>query len=421
MDLYRIASVILTFAIAATYINHRYIKLQTTIAIMASSLILSLILILFGNIGISHLDEELAAALSAIDFHNILMHGMLSFLLFAGALHIDINQLKHQKWEIGVLATISTFVSTLLVGALSYYLLRMLGIEMQFIYCLLFGALISPTDPIAVLGLFKQLDAPKKLDTMVAGESLFNDGVGIVIFLTLYQVAFTSNVEVTVGSVTLLFLQQAVGGIIYGVALGVFGYKLMKPIDNHKVEILITIAMTTGGYALANALNLSGPLAMVVSGIFIGNKGREFHMSKKSRESLDTFWELIDEILNAVLFLLIGFELLLIKTTKQEFIAAVLAVPIVLSSRCITVGIPMSIFKQFKKYLPYTTTILIWGGLRGGLAVALALALPVSKERELILAMTYAVVLFSIIVQGMTIKPLIERSKKEPKPKPNAI
>lgn len=411
MDLYRIAAVILTFAVAATYVNHRYIKVQTTIAIMASSLLLSLILIIFGQFGLTQLDKELATGLAAMNFHDILMHGMLSFLLFAGALHIDINQLKSQKWEIAVLATLSTLASTLLIATLTYYLLGALGIHMPFIYCMLFGALISPTDPIAVLGLFKQLDAPKKLDTMVAGESLFNDGVGIVIFITIYQVAFSHNAEISVSSIALLFTRQAIGGIAYGVALGLLGYRLMKPIDDHKVEILITIAMTTGGYALANAMGISGPLAMVVSGIFIGNKGRKFHMSKKSRESLDTFWELVDEILNAVLFLLIGFELLLIKTSKQEFIAALLAVPIVLIARTITVGLPMSIFKHYKKYLPYTTVILIWGGLRGGLAVALALALPVSPQRALILAMTYAVVLFSIIVQGMTIKPLIQKAK----------
>lgn len=413
MNIYNIAAIILTFAVMATYINHRYIKVQTTIAIMASSLILSLILIIVGNFGFTHLDKDIASTLESIDFHSLLMHGMLSFLLFAASLHIDINQLSKQKWEIALLSTVGTFLSTLSIGTLTYYLLHWLGIEMGFLYCLLFGALISPTDPIAVLGLFKQLDAPKELHTMVAGESLFNDGVGIVIFLTIYQLAFTAGAHVTFASVSLLFLQQALGGIIYGILLGLAAYRLMKPIDNHKVEILLTIAVTTGGYSLAEVLNISGPLAMVVSGIFIGNKGRKFHMSKKSRESLDTFWELVDEILNAVLFLLIGFELLLVKAGLTEMIAALLAIPMVLMVRFVTVGITISLFKYYKKYYPYTISILVWGGLRGGLAVALALAVPISKERSLILAMTYAVVMFSIIVQGMTIKPLINRAKAE--------
>lgn len=411
MNIYNVAAIILTLAIMAAYFNFRYIKIQQTIAIMASSLILSLFLIVIGNLGFTHIDKDIARTLESIDFHSLLINGMLSFLLFAAALHIDINQLSKQKWEIGILATASTIFSTLMIGMMSYYLLHWLGIQMEFIYCLLFGALISPTDPIAVLGLFKQLDAPKALHTAVAGESLFNDGVGIVIFLTIYELAFSSGAHISFTSVSLLFLRQAIGGIIYGVLIGLAAYNMMKPINDHKIEILITIAIATGGYALAQVMDISGPLAMVVSGIFIGNKGRNFHMSKKSRDSLDMFWELVDEILNAVLFLLIGFELLLVDAVSTEILAALLAIPMILLVRFITVGIPMSIFKRYKKYYPCTISILVWGGLRGGLAVALALALPLGKERSIILAMTYAVVMFSIIVQGMTIKPLIAKAK----------
>lgn len=418
LNLYNIAAIILTIAVMATYINHRYIRLQTTIAIMASSLLLSLMLIIIGQFGTFEIEHQIADTLKAIDFHSLLMNGMLSLLLFAGALHIEINHMSKQKWEIGILATVSTITSALLIGVLSYYLLHWLGINLSFIQCLLFGALISPTDPIAVLATFKQLNAPKALDTTVAGESLFNDGVGIVIFLSIYQLAFSSNATISWQSVSLLFLQQAVGGVVYGAMLGLIGYKLIKPINNHKVEILITIAMATGGYSLAQALNISGPLAMVVAGIFIGNKGRNFNMSKKTRDSLDTFWELVDEILNAVLFLMIGFELLLIHTNKHEFIAAILAVPLVLLVRLVTVAAPMSIFKLFKHYRPYTTRILVWGGLRGGLAVALALALPADPHRSLILAMTYSVVLFSVLVQGMTIKSLVRKTNQAPPLKP---
>lgn len=411
MNLYNLAAIILSFAILATYVNHRYIRLQTTIAIMASSLILSMLLLIAGSLGLTQLDLTLTHALKSIDFYSLLMNGMLSFLLFAGALHVDMNALIKQKWEISVLATLSTIVSTLLVGYLTYTLTKWLGLQLNLVYCMLFGALISPTDPIAVLGTFKQLNAPKALDTQVAGESLFNDGVGIVIFLTIYQLAFAQSEAISWQSVLVLFLQQAVGGILFGALLGYTAFKMIKPIDDHKVEILITLGITTGGYSLAHALHISGPLAMVVAGIFIGNRGRKFHMSAKTRASLDTFWELVDEILNAVLFLLIGFELLLVKANHNALIAALFAIPLVLLVRTITVAIPMSVFMRYKNYNKHTIAILVWGGLRGGLAVALALSLPEGEHRNLILAMTYAVVAFSVIVQGLTIKPLITRAK----------
>ncbi|MDQ2994651.1 MAG: sodium:proton antiporter [Pseudomonadota bacterium] len=411
MDFYTIAASVLTMAIIATYINERFIKLPTTIAIMASSLLLSLLVIIFGRYFNTHFGDEFAEKLSTIDFHALLMNGMLSFLLFAGALHVDISRLKAHKWEIGVLATFSTVLSAILIAVVCYYLLPLLGVNLSFIYCLLFGALISPTDPIAVLATFKELNAPKNLDVKVAGESLFNDGVGIVMFLSIYQVAF-SNTAFDWQNVTLLFVQQALGGIAYGAALGFITSWLIKPIDNHKVVILMTIMVATGGYALAQQINISGALAMVVAGIFIGNHGRNYSMSTKSRESLDNFWEIIDEILNAALFLLIGFELLVLEAQSNEILVGCLMIPLVLSVRFITVAIPMTVFKQYKTYVPYTIRILVWGGLRGGLAVALALALPASHDRSIILVMTYAVVMFSVLVQGLTIKPLVEKSKQ---------
>lgn len=406
MSLYTLMSIIVTIAAMIAYLNSRFLKLPTTIAIMSGSLLISLVLLTVGQFGHDALEVQVGQMLLRLDFRKLLMEGMLSFLLFAGALTVDFSSLKDSKWEIITLASLGTIASTFIIGTLVFYLLPFLGYPLPYLECLLFGALISPTDPIAVLAIFKEIGAPKQLDVTVSGESLFNDGVGIVLFLTLYQLTYGQGAP-TIASVSLLFLRQAIGGIFYGIALGVLGYKLIKPIDDYKVEILITLAMATGGYVLANAIDISGPLAMVTAGIFIGNKGRGFSMSTHTRENLDNFWELVDEILNAVLFLLIGLELLAIKHEHWQFVAGLLAIPIVLMSRFVIVSLPMHFFKLKKQYPPNFTKILVWGGLRGGLAVALALALPVSPARDLILTMTYAVVIFAIIVQGLTIKPLL--------------
>ena len=412
MTVYTLGAIIITLAVFISYINHRFIKMQPTIAIMGGALLISLALIILGQFGFTRIEHHVMQVLSKIDFHSLLIDGMLSFLLFAGALTVDISHLKNQKWEVGVLASMSTIASAILVGTLSYYLLQLFGFHLSFIYCMLFGALISPTDPIAVLATFRQVGAPHALDVTVSGESLFNDGVGIVIFLTIYQLAFHGGgAPITWESVSLLFLQQAIGGMLYGLLIGFLAYYLIKPIDDHRIVILITLLIVTGGYALAQALDISGPLAMVVAGIIIGNRGRTICMNEKTRESLDNFWELIDEVLNAVLFLLIGLELLVIHFHLNYLLAALSTIPLVLLVRWLTVAFPMSIFKLKRKYTPKFTTILVWGGLRGGLAVALALALPPSKERELILAMTYAVVAFAILVQGSTVKSLVKIAK----------
>ncbi|MBY0377905.1 MAG: sodium:proton antiporter, partial [Gammaproteobacteria bacterium] len=342
-------------------------------------------------------------------FHELLMDGMLSFLLFAGALNIDISHLQARKWEIGLLASLGTVLSTILVAALVYELVPLFGLQLSFIYCLLFGALISPTDPIAVLALFKSLNVPRQMSVFLEGESLFNDGVGIVIFLSLYQLAFNGQ-ALSFASVSTLFVEQAVGGLLYGAGLGLLAYFLLKPIDDHKIEILVTLAIVSGGYALAQWLHVSGPLAMVVAGLFIGNQGRYFYMSKKTRESLEIFWEVVDDVLNAVLFLLIGLELLVLDIHLSELLLALAVIPLVLIVRWLCVATPMAFFKRRQSYSPYMIYILTWGGLRGGLAVALALALPAVAERQTILTMTYAVVIFSILVQGLTIRPLLRKS-----------
>tara|TARA_R110000868_G_scaffold8205_3_gene42602 strand:+ start:188446 stop:189684 length:1239 start_codon:yes stop_codon:yes gene_type:complete len=412
MNLYTLISVLFTLAIAIAYVNHHFIKIQTTIAIMAGSLLISFILIVLGQLGFAtNFEQHTALMIQDLHFHDILINGMLSFLLFAGGLTIRLKDLRPQILEVSVLASMSTIASAFIVAGLAYLLLDVINYPVPFIYCMLFGALISPTDPIATLAMCKEIKAPKSLEVTIAGESLFNDGVGIVIFLTVLHVIETGG-GTSVGSVIGLFMQQAAGGIFYGAALGFIGSALIKPIDDAKLEIMITLVIATGGYALAQSLNISGPLAMVVAGIWIGNYGRAKSLSRTAQRHLDSFWEIIDELLNAVLFLLMGFELLTLHLSHGVLIAALVMIPLVLIVRAITVVFPMAIFKLRKQYKPHTVNILIWGGLRGGLAVALALSTPQSPYRDLILIMTYAVVAFSIIIQGLTIKPLVELSKR---------
>lgn len=410
MNPYTLASIILTLAIIIGYINHRYIKLQSTIAIMAGSLLISLLFLILQHTGVANIADKTKSILIQTDFHSLLINGMLSFLLFAGSLTIDSSILKTRKWEIGILASLSTIASTLLVATAIYYILPLLGLSLPYLYCLLFGALISPTDPIAVLATFKEISAPKNLEVCVAGESLFNDGVGIVIFLTIYQLVFNHQ-AITFQNVSLLFLEQAVGGIAYGVILGFIAHQLVKNIKDPKTIILITLAIVTGGYTFALSIDISGPLAMVIAGIFIGNRVRTTVTEEKRNEVLKIFWEVVDELLNAVLFLLIGFELLNINIVDFKFSAVLIAIPLVLLIRLITVAIPMKFIQARKTHEPYTISVLTWGGLRGGLAVALALTLPPSHYRELILAMTYGVVVFAVIVQGLTIKPLAKLAR----------
>lgn len=405
MTPYTLAAIIMTIAVFIGYINHRFIKMQSTIAIMTGSLILSLLFLLIQSSGLTDLADKTKTLIISTNFQSLLMNGLLSFLLFAGSLTIDLNRLKTQKWTIGLLASVSTIASALIVGTLLYYFLPLLHLSLPYLMCLLFGALISPTDPIAVLATFKEIDAPKDLTVCVAGESLFNDGVGVVIFVTLYELAFNGS-PVSFSNVTMLFLQQAIGGIAYGALLGLFANYLIKSVTDYTIAILITLAIVTGGYTLALHLDISGPLAMVVAGIFVGNKTRKI-AAENMRQMLETFWEVIDEILNAVLFLLIGFELLTLKASPQQFVAILLVIPLVLLIRLVTVSIPIKfIHLRKRRRRPYMIRILTWGGLRGGLAVALALSLPPSPHRDFILALTYGVVAFAVIVQGLTIKPL---------------
>ena len=408
METLNLAAILITLSALFSYLNHRYIGLPTTIGVMLIALVLSLALIFIGEMGIAQFDDVAERLLSGVDFDTTLMHGMLSFLLFAGALHVDLGDLRQQKWVVTVLATVGVVISTMIVGCLTWLLLHWLGIGIPFIYCLLFGALISPTDPIAVLSTLKSVGIVKSLETKIAGESLFNDGVGVVIFLVIAGLAFNPE-TVSAGTAVLLFIREAIGGVFFGLGLGYAGFFLLRTVDNYQVEVLITLAMVMGGYSMALALHTSGPIAIVVAGLLIGNRGRVLAMSERTREHLDTFWELVDEVLNAVLFVLIGLEVLVLQFTGEYLAAGLMMIPLVLLSRAISVGVPITVLRLRREFSPHVVKILVWGGIRGGISVALALSLPPSPMRDIVVAMTYVVVVFSILVQGLTIGPLAKR------------
>lgn len=413
MNLLDLAALLLTLAALFSYINHRFIRLPTTIGLMAISLVLSLSLIGLSQIWVG-IDRYAYDLFASIDFNEALMHGMLSFLLFAGALHVDLDDLMRQRWVIATLATVGVVLSASLVGIATWWLSGLLELGLPFVYCLLFGALIAPTDPIAVLGILKTAKVPRTLEVKIAGESLFNDGVAVVVFIVLLRLTSGGD-DLGMGQVVGLFALETGGGVLFGLAIGWLAYLLLKDIDNYQVEILMTLALVMGGYALASALDLSGPIAVVVAGLFIGNRGRRFAMSAKTRLHLDTFWELIDEILNAVLFVLIGLEVLLLSFTDLYLWAGVIAIPIVLLARFVSVGLPIGLMRSAREFSPYVVTILTWGGLRGGISVALALSLPGGPERDVIVPMTYIVVVFSILVQGLTVGKLVAATQRRAK------
>jgi CPA1 family monovalent cation:H+ antiporter len=409
MELLDVIAGLTTLCAVFSYLNHRYLQLPTTIGVMVISLSVSLLLVVLGSMGVG-LTADVAQAIRGVHFDETLMQWMLGFLLFAGALHIDINELAEERLPVTVLATLGVVSCTALVGGVSHLLFQAAGLDIPLLYCLLFGALISPTDPIAVLGILRQVDAPRSLRVKMAGESLFNDGIGVVVFLVLLDIAVGGH-ELSVSGAVWLFLVEAVGGIAYGLIIGYVAYLMLKSVDNYQVEVLITLALVMGGYTLAQELHMSGPLAMVVAGLMIGNHGRALAMSETTREHLDTFWELLDEILNAVLFVLIGFELLVLKLRAPYLVAGILAVPTVLLSRFLSVGLAMS-FVRVRRGMgpsPHAVKVLTWGGLRGGISVALALSLPAGAERDALVVVTYVVVAFSIIVQGLSFGPLLER------------
>ncbi len=406
MGAFEIVAGLLVLAAVFSYLNHKLFRWPSAIALMVMSLAVSLTLIALGSAvpSLIRAAEDLLG--QRVDFGEVLLHWMLGFLLFAGALHVDLNDLAKYKWSIGTFATVGVVGSTALVGAGVFLLGGWLGLGLPWMHCLLFGALISPTDPIAVLAVLRKAGAPKGLSIRLAGESLFNDGVGVVVFLTILAVVAAGGVSTW--TVLRTLATEVAGGVAFGLALGYVGYRALKGIDRYQVEVLITLALVTGGYAAAGKMHVSGPIAIVVAGLLIGNHGRRLAMSEKTRRHLDDFWELLDEILNAVLFVLIGLEAVVLTLSGEALLAGALAVPVVLISRMICVGAPVMVLSRRRPFIKGATVALTWGGLRGGISVALALSLPKAlvPGREVLLTMTYVVVAFSVLAQGLTIGPL---------------
>ncbi|MEM6525892.1 MAG: sodium:proton antiporter [Bacteroidota bacterium] len=410
MDYFVITSILILLSAVFGYWNVRFFRLPNTIGLTVITILFTI-----GVFALSYIDDTLLTAerfiISKIDFKVVLLDIMLSFLLFAGALHTDVQKLNEQRWPVLAFATFGVLVSTLLIGIATHYALLALGLEVKFIYCLLFGALVSPTDPIAVLGILKKAGAPKKLEIKIVGESLFNDGVGVVIFLTIFGLA-SGESDFSLTNIAELFAVEVFGGLALGAFLGWGTYRLMKRIDDYNIEVIITLATVMSGTVAATYLHVSAPLAMVVAGLIVGgNKTREIAMSQTTEEYVDKFWELIDMLLNAILFVLIGMELLVIEFKAIYIIAGFIIIPITLLCRYLSLLMPVGIFKKKLDFVPNTSLIMTWGGLRGAISIALALGLTDSMERDLFLVITYVIVIFSIVVQGLTVEKLIKRLK----------
>ncbi len=416
VNIYSIFTILIVLTATFSYINFRFIKLPASIGIMIISLVCSLVLIAIGKFDPTLVDEPIAI-IQSIDFETLLMRVMLSFLLFAGAIHIDLQKLKKELAAITTYATIGVLISTGIIGTVMYFTFHLFDLFVPYIYCLLFGSLISPTDPIAVLGVLKEAKIPPSLEIKIAGESLFNDGVGVVIFISILEISLMGVDNLSFGEISGLFLKEAGGGIIWGLLLGYTGYYLLRSIDNYQVEVLITIAMVMGGYLLANVLHISGPLAVVVAGIITGNKGKMEAMSDTTQDYINKFWELLDEILNALLFLLIGLEMLVLTFDSRTIWIGAIAIVVVLGARYISVFVPTVILSIRTSFDRHLIPILTWGGLRGGISVALALSLPRGEYRDIIISITYIIVVFSIIVQGLTIGKLAKKLTATPSKK----
>lgn len=413
MDYFAIASILIVLSAIFSYINVKFLKLPITIGLMLITIVMTVIIVAIGQFDNTLLLRE-KELISQIDFKTVLLDIMLSFLLFAGALHTNFDQLKIQRSPVLVFATLGVLVSTFLVGLFMYYMFIFFGYHIDFIYCLLFGALISPTDPIAVLGILKKAGAAKKLEAKIVGESLFNDGVGVVIFLTIFAIAAKPNAAIEFSDIALLFGKEVIGGIVLGLILGYITFKLMKSIDNYEVEVIITLAAVMGGSLLAHQWHLSAPLAMVTAGLMVGNDTiRLSAMSEITETYVDKFWELVDVLLNTVLFVMLGMEMLVLNFETNYVIAGLIAVPLVLLSRYLSLWLPIKFFAKKLQFVKHTNLIMTWGGLRGGISIALALSLTKDMHRELFLVITYIIVVVSIIGQGLTVGPIIKRLSKD--------
>lgn len=403
MELYYSFSVLIVLASVFAYLNHRFVKLPSTIGIMLMAIVASLFIRFAGSTLIPHTTERMFKLISGLDFTEVLMGAMLNFLLFAGAIHVNFADLRQQKLPVITFSTISVIMSTFIIGAILYFIAPVFNIELPFLYCLLFGALISPTDPIAVLGILKKANVSKSLETKITGESLFNDGVAVVLFSVLLQLTHTDDAQISLSSISWLLAREALGGLLLGAALGYTASKALMSIDDYIVSALIMISIVMGGYLIAHAIHISGPLTMVAAGLLIGNYGKKVGMSTITKDYLTKFWELIDEILNAVLFLFIGLELLLIPDFQTYWVISLVAIFIVLLSRFLSIWVPSLIVPFNPRLSKSSLTMLVWGGLRGGVSIALVLSVTNGPYKELLLEMTYFVVVFSIVVQGLTI------------------
>ena len=416
-SIFNLAAIVVTLAAVFGCVNHRWLRLPQSIGLVLIALVAS-----FGALALDALFPTLdlratvRETLLQIEFHDTLMKGMLSFLLFAGALHVDLEALLSRKWAISMLATVGTLISTSVVGLAMFQVFRVIdldGLAIALPYCFVFGALISPTDPIAVLSILKQVQVPASLEAKIAGESLFNDGVGVVVFTILVTIAAGAGEhggEVTRATVAVLFFQEAFGGAALGLVAGYLAYRAMQGINEHNLEVLITLALVMGAYAVASAIHVSGPIAMVIAGLFIGNHGTRFAMSEATRDHVDKFWSLLDEALNSVLFLAIGFEVLALTFGAGIMLAMAIAIPVVLLARLVAVATPIGLLGLRREFTKGAIPVLTWGGLRGGISVALALSLPAIPAKPVLLAVTYGVVVFSIIVQGLTIGAVARRT-----------
>lgn len=424
MSLFTIVSAVITVVALSGYANYKLVRLPDTVGITAVALLISVAVVAVGQV-VPQVTVWGQLAVRGLDFPNLVFHGLLGLLLFAGSLHVDVAGLARARWLLALLATVGVMVSTVLVGVAFFYVARLLGMNLSLLESFVFGALISPTDPIAALGLLKKAGVPPSLLTKVTGEALFNDGTGVVLFVVLLGIAAGPHgMGPSLGpgptlpapgapGVALMFAQQVLGGAAFGLAVGYVGILLLRTVDSYPVETLITLAMATGGYAAAEALHVSAPIAAVVMGLVVGS-GREYAMSALTRERLFMFWELADDLLNLILFGLVGLELTALAGAVREFLVpAAVALPIVLIARYVSVAVPVAVLRRFQEFERHTVKLMTWAGLRGALSVALALSLAEGPAKELIVTATYVIAIFSILVQAPTVQPLARRWLKQ--------
>lgn len=416
MELYYTFSILIVIATIFSYVNVRFLKLPATIGIMVIAMIVSIVLVFIGNLVTTGPLQDFSKLIGSLNFSEILMSGMLNFLLFAGAIHINISDLKEQRLPVMIFSTLSVIISTFVIGFALYFLLNRLlpmvdlHLEIPFIYCLLFGSLISPTDPIAVLSILKQAKVSKSVETKVAGESLFNDGVAVVVFAVILKLAEGETVDLSFTNISWLFIKEALGGFFVGLLLGFIAAKAMKTANDYKVSVLITLSVVMGGSLIVHPMHISGPLAMVAAGLVIGESKRKRKENEENTVNhVGHFWELLDEVFNAILFLFIGFELLLIPNLHNYWLIGCICIVVVLFARYVSIKIPTLIIPFKEKFSSGTIKILVWGGLRGGVSIALALSIAEGPFKQVLIAATYFVVVFSIIVQGLTIGKLAKK------------